>query len=667
MDTFQSENTDVKETLLLVDDEPGIRKVLGITLSDDGYTVHTAESGEAALALFETHRPQIVLTDIKMPGMGGIELLKRIKQTAPETEVIMITGHGELDLAIQSIQHDAVDFVTKPIRDEVLAIALKRAREKIQMRRELASYTERLEQLVEEKSARVIELERRAAVGQTLESLTSAFRGLAGGVGGDVSFFNDMPCYVSVHSPGFDIVAANQMFRERIGDMAGRKSWDVYDIDDHPRPCPVEKTIATGVGQESRHTIRLKDGAHAPVMVHTAPIHNQSGQVELVLEISADITEIKQLQTKLRATQQRFRQLFDEVPCYISVQDREFRITAANKRFKEDFGEGAGAFCYERYKHRSDACPQCPVLRTFEDGLSHSHETVVRTQSGEEYHMLVITSPIQDENGEVTQVMEMSTNITEVRRLQDHLFSLGLLIGSASHGIKGLLTGLDGGVYLVDSGIAKDDPVQIREGWDIVRLMVERIRSMMNDLLFYAREKDLKWQRVDIATFARETAAALAPEMAAAGVELVREFAPGLSEVRLDVGVVRAALVNILENALYACKADSTPKDHRVVFRVSQEPEMLVFSVEDNGTGMDEKTRSRLFKTVLSNKGRKGTGLGLFISSKIIEQNGGKITAVSTLGEGSTFTIRIPKSPKLHTALENGAKSGRAEGQSPEV
>jgi len=650
MNTLHPENTETKETLLLVDDEPGIRKVLGITLSDDGYTVHGAGSGEEALSLFEKHRPQIVLTDIKMPGMGGIELLKRIKQMSPDTEVIMITGHGELDLAIQSIQYDAVDFVTKPIRDEVLAIALKRAREKIQMRHKLATYTEHLEQLVEEKSARVIELERQAAVGQTLESLTSAFRGLAGGVGGDVSFFNDMPCYVSVHSSGFDIVAANQMFRERIGDVTGKKSWDVYDVDEHPRPCPVEKTIDAGVGQESRHTIRLKDGSPVPVMVHTAPIHNQNGQVELVLEISADITEIEQLQAKLRATQQRFRQLFDEVPCYISVQDRDFRITAANKRFKEDFGEEDGAFCYERYKHRSDVCPECPVLQTFEDGRSHSHETVVRTQSGEAYHMLVITSPIRDENGEVTQVMEMSTNITEVRRLQDHLFSLGLLIGSASHGIKGLLTGLDGGMYLVDSGIAKDDPVQVKEGWDTVRLMVERIRNMMIDILFYAKEKDLKWQRVDIASFARETADAAAPEMEKAGIELVREFAPDLSEVRLDVGVVRAALVNILENAVHACTADSTPKDHRVVFRVSQEPEMLIFSVEDNGTGMDEKTLSRLFKTVLSSKGRKGTGLGLFISSKIIEQNGGELTAVSILGEGSTFTIRIPKSPKVQTA-----------------
>ncbi|HYQ60911.1 MAG TPA: response regulator, partial [Desulfatiglandales bacterium] len=85
--------------LLLVDDEPGILKVLGISLADRGYRVMTAENGEGALRVFHEARPEIILTDIKMPGMDGIELLKRIKAESPNTEVIMITGHGEMELA----------------------------------------------------------------------------------------------------------------------------------------------------------------------------------------------------------------------------------------------------------------------------------------------------------------------------------------------------------------------------------------------------------------------------------------------------------------------------------------------------------------------------------------------------------------------------------------
>jgi YesN/AraC family two-component response regulator len=102
-----------KEKILLVDDEEGIRKVLGISLSDIGYTVFTAENGKEAFKIFEEVDPSIVLTDIKMPGMDGIELLKKIKDTSPNTEVIMISGHGDMDLAIKSLKYEAVDFVTK--------------------------------------------------------------------------------------------------------------------------------------------------------------------------------------------------------------------------------------------------------------------------------------------------------------------------------------------------------------------------------------------------------------------------------------------------------------------------------------------------------------------------------------------------------------------------
>ena len=107
------------EKILLVDDEEGIRKVLGISLSDIGYKVYTAENGEEAFEIFEEVDPPIVLTDIKMPGMDGVELLRKIKATSPNTEVIMITGHGDMDLAIKSLKYEAVDFVTKPINDDV--------------------------------------------------------------------------------------------------------------------------------------------------------------------------------------------------------------------------------------------------------------------------------------------------------------------------------------------------------------------------------------------------------------------------------------------------------------------------------------------------------------------------------------------------------------------
>lgn len=172
--------------ILLVDDEAGIRNVLGLSLADAGYEMYTAENGETGFEIFREARPEIVLTDIKMPGMNGIELLRLIKSASPDTEVIMLTGHGDIDLAIKSLKLQATDFITKPIHDEALEIALARARERIQMRRQLRDYTENLEMLVAEKSRQLVAAERLAAVGETVAGLSHAIKNIAGALEGGV-------------------------------------------------------------------------------------------------------------------------------------------------------------------------------------------------------------------------------------------------------------------------------------------------------------------------------------------------------------------------------------------------------------------------------------------------------------------------------------------------
>jgi PAS domain S-box-containing protein len=633
--------------LLLVDDEEGIRKVLGIALSDAGYTVFSAKNGEEALRIFRKETPPIVLTDIKMPGMDGIELLQKIKHENPDTEVIMITGHGDMDLAIKSLKYQAVDFVTKPINDDVLEIALNRAHEKIRMRQQLREYTENLEDLVREKSAKLIEVERQVAVGQAVEGFSSAMRDIAGDLEGGLTYFNEMPCFVSVHNPKLKIIAVNPLYKERLGDKVGRNSWDVYTPKTGAKfKCPAEETFKTGKGLRTKATVKTSNGDKAPVIVHTAPIRNQDGDVELVVEISADITEVNRLRKELHRTQQRYQQLFDEVPCYISVQDRQFRLTATNRRFKEDFDVEYGAFCHEVYKHRDEPCPNCPVAKTFEDGQSHQTEMVVTSKAGEQYNVLIWTAPLRNTAGEITHVMEMSTNITQIRKLQDHLSSLGLKISSISHGIKGLLTGLDGGMYLMETGFAKAKPERVQEGWTDVKTIVSRVRKLVHNILFFAKERELKFDRIDGLNFAEDVASTVEPKIKANGIEFVCDFDTSLRELEIDAGVVRLALINILENALDACVEDDAHKRPKIVFRVQQDEKQIQFEIKDNGIGMDRETRESLFTLFFSSKGNKGTGLGLFIADKIIDQHGGKISVESRPGQGSRFKIMIPQSVK---------------------
>jgi len=632
------------EKILIVDDEEDIREVLEISLSDLGYEVYTAENGEEALRIIEEVTPPIVLTDIRMPIMDGIELLRKIKQENSEIEVIMITGHGDMDLAIKSLKHEATDFITKPIKDEVLEIALKRAKERIFMRRQLRDYTEHLEDLVREKSAKLVEAERLVAVGQVVEGLSSAMRNIVEDLESGLTYFNEMPCFISIHDSGHKIVGTNQLYTARLGNKIGGNSWDIYsERAGSKENCPVGRTLSTAQGQRRRERVKDLNGGELPVIVHTAPIRNREGEVELVLEMAADLAEVSRLQEDLMTCQQRFQLLFEAAPCYLTVQDSNLKLVTANKQFLEDFGKDFGSFCAQAYSHEGEPHPECPVLKTFEEAKPQQTETVVTSKSGERYNVLIWTAPIKNAAGEITHVMEMSTNITQIRQLQDQLSSLGMLIGSISHGIKGLLTGLDGGMYRVESGFEKEDQERIKEGWEIVKHMVSRIRSMSLDLLYYAKERDLQWERTDVLTFANDVALTVEPKALGHNIEFVRDFDDVAGEFEVDAGVLSSALTNILENALEACIEDNSKKSHQIIFRVRQDKDNIIFDVSDNGIGMDKKTREKMFTLFYSSKGREGTGLGLFISNQIIEQHEGSIQVDSTPGEGSRFIVRMPK------------------------
>ncbi|MDY6950176.1 MAG: response regulator [Thermodesulfobacteriota bacterium] len=136
--------------VLLIDDEEPVRKIVGLYLRSKGHEVITAPDGKTGVELFHQERPPIVLTDVKMPGMDGLEVLRKVKEISPETEVIVITGHGDMNLSIQALQLDASDFVTKPVGNEALSVALRRAEERFDTRRTLRSYTEDLENNVKE-------------------------------------------------------------------------------------------------------------------------------------------------------------------------------------------------------------------------------------------------------------------------------------------------------------------------------------------------------------------------------------------------------------------------------------------------------------------------------------------------------------------------------------
>ncbi len=152
--------------VLVIDDEKIIRERLKKLLELDDYETFTAGDGEEGLKIFNEEKPEIALVDIKMPGMDGIEVLRKIREDTEETQVILITGHGGVETAIQALKEGAFGYIQKPIEYDELEIEIKKALEKQGMQRKLDEYVDNLKKAVKEKTE---ELAKRKLVEEALQ------------------------------------------------------------------------------------------------------------------------------------------------------------------------------------------------------------------------------------------------------------------------------------------------------------------------------------------------------------------------------------------------------------------------------------------------------------------------------------------------------------------
>ncbi len=267
--------------ILLIDDEADILRVLSMTLRADGYQVVTADNGEDGLALFNQESPDIVLTDIKMPGMDGIEVLKQVKAISDEAEVIIVTGHGDIDSAIEALQLGASDFINKPVRDKALTISLKRALEKIDIKRRLKAYTHELEDQV---ALATQELRRRSNF--QIKLIRSSNDGIVA---------TDSDLNIVIFNPGaekiFGYPPSKMINKKQTTDIYSREIADAFETamqcENHAREISWRETA-----------IVSRNGETIPVRFSGAVLHEKDKMVGTVAFFQ-DLREIKRLEHEL--------------------------------------------------------------------------------------------------------------------------------------------------------------------------------------------------------------------------------------------------------------------------------------------------------------------------------------------------------------------------------
>jgi len=223
----------------------------------------------------------------------------------------------------------------------------------------------------------------------------------------------------------------------------------------------------------------------------------------------------------------------------------------------------------------------------------------------------------------------------------ERLAAIAISLGEVAHYIKNLLNNMSGGEYFVELGLKRGDMEKVHSGWGILKRANAKIRTLVENMLAFSRGDSVELVEDDLNAVVAELAGDVEETAHQRGMTLSLALSVHNPTVRLDRTAITDAILNLVTNAMDAIPEDRT--DGRVEIRTEHHAERHIMRVvvRDNGTGIPEHVQKRLFNLFFSTKGRGGTGIGLAVTRKIIEEHDGTIH-YETSPEGTAFIIDLP-------------------------
>jgi signal transduction histidine kinase len=222
----------------------------------------------------------------------------------------------------------------------------------------------------------------------------------------------------------------------------------------------------------------------------------------------------------------------------------------------------------------------------------------------------------------------------------ERMVAIGETTAALSHSIKNILQALHGGADVVDMGLRGNNLPQATKGWRVVQRNLEKIYQLTTNLLAYSSPREPKVEQINPKMLIEECVELIAARALEKGAMAVADVAGDIPAIPADPDGLHQVLMNLLGNAIDAVEPQQGLI--RVVSRYDPENKHVLIEVIDNGAGIPPTMTEHLFELFHSTKGNRGTGLGLAVAKKIIEEHDGSISVKSKSGEGTAFTIRLP-------------------------
>jgi len=641
----------LSSTILIVDDEPHNLDVLESFLLESGFNVLIATDGEQAVRRVGRVMPDLILLDVKLPGMDGFETCRRLKSMDEEKDIpiIFITAGTDVVDKVKGLEIGAVDYITKPFQPEEVVVRINRHLTIRSLQKQIEEQNVRLRQ----------EIAERKQVEKLLRESEEKYKAL----------FNNaqVALFRSTVSDGKPVE-----INERYADMAGYSTiedcmaeFNAADawVDPAARDELIRILRKKGSVTNYETAIDQKDGTRKHI-IFSATIFPEQGYLEGSI---VDITERKQAEETLRESRNRFKTMFDQAPLGVALIDSfTGHIYEVNPRFAEIAGrsrEETATIDWMSITHREDIQENLDNMALLNAGKIDGFNMQKRyiQPDGSIVWINMTIAPLKGPDQSHKRHLCMIEDITERKRADVELRQTkeaaeaasqakSFFLANMSHEIRTPMNAIIGFSSLLLNGnekrrdndkISSDDIDQIQE----INISAKNLLAVINDILDFSKieagKMELEVIDFDVRAVVDSLISMLEENARNKRIGLTAKYELNAFYFKGDPGKLHQIMLNLTTNAVKFTKKGD------VSIRISMDDDdanrvKLKFMVVDTGIGIPQDKQYRLFNAFSqadSSTTRQygGTGLGLAISKRLVGLMGGEIGFDSEPGEGSTF------------------------------
>ena len=639
------------ERILVVDDDPNIREACVEYLKMNRYSVDESKNGEECLRQLKQDYYQIILTDLMMPGIDGIGVLKAVKKEYPQSDVIIMTAYGTIENAVEAMKLGAYDYITKPFKIDELGMLIDRCLEKQRLAREV----DELKEVVN-----LYEVSKAISSLMDLDQLLSRIIKLAtdtlGADGGSIMLFDQETGKLIVKAASGrreDMVMGKKLdIGERVAGYAAEKS-EIVKIDGNLKDDPRFSNLEQFDGIHSGITIPLvrKDKLFGIINVHRTEKKDAFTRKDVdLLSIfaaqSAIAIDNAYLFSTLQQEKEKIEAVFRGMEDGAIVTDAQLNIIMLNSsterllniKREECLGNNLLGFI-------PDFQPSIPWKELERKEEKVVNFDLVRT-TGKTLLLSVVATKIRNEEGKLLGQIMVLRDVTDEKK--EELVKRNFL-NLISHKLRNPLTTILGYLPFLQEkmkilGESEKEVLEVIEKEGLI--LSSHVDKLLMFTLLEREYLEIKKEKVDIKSLV-ETALEMIASLIKVNMAEV-EIDSGLGdigEVYVDKLKIQDVIENLVENAIKF--NDKKRKKVKISGRFVDD-KFIQMEISDNGPGVPSEEHEKIFQKFYQVEeyftGKvEGTGLGLPLAKRLVEAHGGRIWVESKLGEGSTFYFTLPK------------------------